>query len=177
MKNCCDIDIFLIYCTPLVLIISLSTLWTGIAVRSSLIQIDFYTTKLNPLQSPKKLELTIITFIEYRLLMVLNNSCANIIVGSVGMIKLQVLATTSQFYGVGLLLVRARTCLFPSPYVVLEVVLSHHRLYAAVLLHFINIVAILAVVLCIFISCFRTESICRLIQGSWSELDQTDPHP
>jgi len=42
----------------------------------------------------------------------------------VDIIKLQVLATTFQFCGVGSLLVRTCTCLFLSPFVVLEAVYS-----------------------------------------------------
>jgi len=94
--------------------------------------------------------------------MMLKDLCANIIVRSVGMIKLQVLTTTSQFCVVGSLLVCMCTCLFLSPFVVLEAVLPHHWLYATLLLHFIYTVAILAVVLRIFfILCFKTKLICR----------------
>jgi len=105
--------------------------------------------------------------------MMLKGSGANIIIKSVGMIKLHVLAATSQFCGVGSLLVCTCTCLFPSPFVVLEVVLQYHRLYAALLLHFINTVAILAVVLRIFILCFRAKSIYRFATVYTGWLEQT----
>jgi len=67
---------------------------------------------------------------------------------------------------------RSHAYLFvPSPFVVLEAVLPCHRLYAALLLHFINTVAILAVVLHIFIPCFRAKSICRFatVYTGWLE--------
>ena len=105
--------------------------------------------------------------------MMLKDLCANIIIRSVGMIKLQVLAATSQFCGVGSPLVRTGTCLFLSPFVVLEVFLPYHRLYAALLLYFINTVAILAVVLCIFIPCFRAKSIHRFATVYTGWLAQT----
>ena len=110
--------------------------------------------KLNPFQLAKKLQPTIIIFIEYRLLMMLKLFMCLIIVSSVGIIKLQVFTTCSHVY---LIFLESFCCPF-------------HHLYAALLLHFINI---LAVVLCVFIPCFRAKSICRFATVYTGWLEQT----
>jgi len=125
-----------------------------------------YTTKLNSLQSvKKKLEPTIITFIEYKLLMMLNDSCANIIMRSVGGDNFWILWSWFTTHSYAYLFVLESFCF------VLEAVLPYHHLYAALLLHFINIVTILAVVLRILIPCFRAKLICRFttVYTGWLE--------
>ena len=59
----------------------------------------------------------------------------------------------------------------PESFVILETVLLYDHLYAALLLHFINTVTILAVVLHIYIPYFRVKLICRFttVYTGWLE--------
>ena len=114
-----------------------------------------YTTKPNLLQSAKKLEPTIIIFIEYRQVS-----------------RHDKVASVGDFSILWSWFIR-RLHAYLSPFVFLETVLPYHCLYAALLLHFINTVAILVVLLRIFIPCFRAKSFCRFATVYTGWLEQT----
>ena len=66
-----------------------------------------------------------------------------------------------------------RTCLFKSPFVVLEAVLPYRPLNTSLLLHFVIAVAILAVVLRIFITVIRAKLNCRFATVYTGRVEQT----